>query len=54
MRALFEINHALSLSLYDTDTLGEVKLPCPVEAQDCVKALLLQVAQIYQCELSLN
>ncbi len=44
----------LSLSLYDTDPLGEVKLPCPVEAQDRVKALLLQVAPIYQCELSLN
>ncbi len=34
--------------------MGEVKLPCPVEAQDRVKALLLQVAPIYPCELSLK
>jgi hypothetical protein len=52
MRALSELTRC-SLC-YDTDPLGEVKLPCPVEAQDRIKALLLQVAPYYQCELSLN
>jgi hypothetical protein len=45
---------SLSLYRYDTDPLGEVKLHCPVEAHDRVKVLLLQVAQLYPCELSLN
>jgi hypothetical protein len=45
MRALSELTQC-SLCRYDTDPLGEVKLPCPVEAQDHIKALLLQVPPI--------
>jgi hypothetical protein len=36
MRALSQLTQC-SLCRYDTDPLGEVKLPCPVEAQDRVK-----------------
>ncbi len=53
MPAISELTQC-SLYRYDTDPLGEVKLPCPVEAQNHIKALLLQVAPDYQCELSLN
>jgi hypothetical protein len=43
-----------SLSLYDTDPLGEVKLPCPVQAAGGANLSMRALSELTQCSLCLS